>query len=350
MGLAVNDDRLTTRVGGVVLVILAIAVGFMVKVDDCHLRKGTYFEVYFEHFGALREGDHVQVAGKVIGEIKDVRLIPREHASDPKHLLHGTGGIAVKVRIDARYAYMVPINGAFFVSSKGLFGSNYIEIGAPDKGALPGRDIEDGDQIRGIDPPRMDRVLQRSYENLMSTSLFVAAVFPEAGELRKQVEKMAELLAEVEPEPGSYANLAVNLGALITEAKGVRDKVGRIGVGMDDIQRLSARARRTLASADKAFTDLGARFDGLRAKLRQLQAKIPKGVRKRFELALKKTDQSMAKARGIVAKLRELSAMIDRGEGNIGALANDPEFSDDAKKLGKLLKRKPWLIIGHPQK
>jgi ABC-type transporter Mla subunit MlaD len=350
VGLAVNDDRLTTRVGGVVVLLLGIAVALMIKVDDCHLRKGTRFEVYFEHLGALREGDQVQVAGKVIGEVKNVRLIPEGMANDPEHLLHGSGGVAVQVRIDARYAYMVPINGAYFISSKGLFGARYIEIGAPDNGAAPERNIRDGDKVRGIDPPRMDRVLQRSYENLMSTSLFVSAVFPEAGELRKQVERMAELLKEVEPSPGSYAALASNLSALIGEARGVRDKWDRAGISADDIRRLSRRARATLSAADRAFTDLSQRFDGLRGKLRQLRAKIPKGVRKRFELALKKTDQSMAKARRIVAKLRELSAMIDRGEGNIGALANDPEFSDDAKKLGKLLKSKPWLLIGHPQK
>ena len=30
-------------------------------------------------------------------------------------------------------------------------------------------------------------------------------------------------------------------------------------------------------------------------------------------------------------------------------LANDPEFPEDAKDLGKILKREPWRVVGHPQ-
>ena len=29
-------------------------------------------------------------------------------------------------------------------------------------------------------------------------------------------------------------------------------------------------------------------------------------------------------------------------------LSRDPEFPEDAKALGKMLKRSPWRIIGHP--
>ena len=28
---------------------------------------------------------------------------------------------------------------------------------------------------------------------------------------------------------------------------------------------------------------------------------------------------------------------------------HDPEFPEDAKELGKILKRQPWKLIDHPQ-
>ena len=41
--------------------------------------------------------------------------------------------------------------------------------------------------------------------------------------------------------------------------------------------------------------------------------------------------------------------IIARGEGTIGRIQHDPEFPEDAKELGKILKRTPWRVIGHPQ-
>ena len=57
----------------------------------------------------------------------------------------------------------------------------------------------------------------------------------------------------------------------------------------------------------------------------------------------------MRKLDRIASDARELMAMVDRGEGNIGGLFNDAEFSDNAKEIGKILKRQPWLMVGHPQ-
>jgi len=31
-------------------------------------------------------------------------------------------------------------------------------------------------------------------------------------------------------------------------------------------------------------------------------------------------------------------------------LANDPEFPEDARELGKVLKRHPWRVLEHPIK
>ena len=57
---------------------------------------------------------------------------------------------------------------------------------------------------------------------------------------------------------------------------------------------------------------------------------------------------SLAKLEGILKTGESLFAAIARGEGTIGGLINDPEFSDDARQLGKLLKRQPWTVFGHP--
>ncbi len=348
MGLALNDDRLTTRVGAVVLLLVMVAGVLVLTLDTIHLRAGLRFTVYFEHLGALKEGAEVQAASKVIGEVKSVRFLAKNRLG-PNHPLSKSGGVAVHVRIDKRYRHMLPINGDYFVSSKGLFSMRYLEIGAPRGGAAPDRPIEEGDQIRGIDPPRVDRVLQRSYENLMSTAMFARLVFPEWRALVKQLDILSGLLDQVEPHPGAIADARRAVNLLIDEVSVTRDKWSRAGVTAADIRRLTARARRTMAVVDASFSEIGADVADLRGRIAALGARVPKDLRKRFDLALRRTEGSMKKLQHTVALMRQMQAMVERGEGNIGALANDPEFSDDTKKLGKILKSKPWRIIAPPQ-
>ena len=55
----------------------------------------------------------------------------------------------------------------------------------------------------------------------------------------------------------------------------------------------------------------------------------------------------VVKAPMVMANARGLLAILARGEGSLARLANDPEFPEDAKELGRILKRTPWRIIGH---
>ena len=79
----------------------------------------------------------------------------------------------------------------------------------------------------------------------------------------------------------------------------------------------------------------------------QIEVAAPDLSRK-LRAAIAATDSALAKIEAVQAKVDGLLAMIDRGEGTIGKIANDPEFPEDAKDLGKLMKRAPWKIIGRP--
>jgi len=50
----------------------------------------------------------------------------------------------------------------------------------------------------------------------------------------------------------------------------------------------------------------------------------------------------------LLANAAELADRIARGEGSIGRLLQDPEFPEDTKDLGKIMKRQPWKIIARP--
>ena len=43
-------------------------------------------------------------------------------------------------------------------------------------------------------------------------------------------------------------------------------------------------------------------------------------------------------------------AIPPKTQGRRLPLQRDPEFPEDAKELGKILKRTPWRIFGYPQR
>jgi len=307
--------------------------------------------VYFKHPGALREGAAVHAGGRVIGEIKTLRLVPKSLvAGDSNHPLHGSGGVVAVLRLEKRFRGRVPINGQYYVNSKGLLSKPYIEVGPPPSGAAWRRLVEQGDDIRGSDPLRLDLVMRRSYDNLMVSARFLATVKPEWTALRTALKKLQGTLDELAPGPITTAKMFLSVEQAIAHAKAIRNKIDATGVTVDDLRTIKSRLSVMLANAERSVADVRAELRVLSGEINRLRARIPKGLRARFQLAVKKTDQSLAKLKKIMATARELSAIIERGEGNIGALMNDPEFSDDAKKLGKMLKSHPWRLIGRPLK
>jgi phospholipid/cholesterol/gamma-HCH transport system substrate-binding protein len=353
MGLAIDDDRLTRRVGSAVLLLALAAIGLVLGLDSIHLRAGVHVEVFFTHLGGLKEGADVQVAGRVIGEVKNVGLLPAGRTG-ADHPLAGAEGIAVAVRIEQRYAYLAPRNGEFFITSKGVLGERFLEVGAPRDPRTreliePDRPVTDGDQIRGVDPAQMDRVLWRSYANLVMTEVFLDQLRPEGRKLRQAVERVAETLAEIEPEPGAYRALGRALTALQERATSVESKLRAMGVDLDDLSAITARVRANTTLTRAELDEIDARIAVLADELERIDAAVPRDLAARLEGLARTARGSIERLRAIETTSRELWATIERGEGNLGGLLHDPEFSDNAKEIGKALKREPWRTIGHPQ-
>ncbi len=353
MGLAIDDDKLTRRVGGTVLVVGLLAAGLVLFMGGIHLRAGIECEVYFSHLGGLKEGADVEAVGRIIGVVQRVELVPAGR-TDADHPLAGAEGIGVKIRIEKRYSYMAPHNGEFFITSKGILGERYLEIGAPRAERTreliaPDRPLQDGDQIRGVDPARLDRVLRRSYANLVMTKIFLATLRPEGRKLRRAVDAVAQTLAELEPSPGAYRALGHALVTLRERAESVETKLKATGFELGDLRRLSDRVRANTSLTRRELDEIDTRLAALSAELERIDAAIPAGLRQRITAVADSSQASIDRLRAITETSRELFDMIERGEGNIGGILHDPEFSDNAKEIGKILKRQPWRTIGHPQ-
>lgn len=348
MSLLAQDERLTRNVGAAVLFLVAAAIAFVVFVyDQIEWRERVRIDVYFQQTGGLREGAPLVVAGREIGEIESIGLSPHG-APGP---LNGEEGVRVTVAITKREAAKITRGGDVFVTSRGALGARYLEVGpAPAEGASF---ADNTDDILGREPPSIDRVMQRTWDNLTITREFADAVRPEMTELRARLAELETTMAELSPNIVGVTGLGMEVTGLMAEARELRD----VGLGGDagraKVTDVIGQSRATLARARLVLDELGTKMRALSASGRALRARLgekgPAAIAA-IELAIARIRAAVDKLDPLLAKVDELNARIARGEGSLGKLMKDPEFPEDAKALGKILKRKPWKVMQRPDK
>jgi hypothetical protein len=206
--------------------------------------------------------------------------------------------------------------------------------------------------VRGSDPPTMDRVIQRTWDNLMTAKRFADEVAPEFRQFRAELVQLAATFDSlVPPNVVGALSLRVEIESLLAEVDKLRAGLGgdrgiaQLAATATRARGVIAQARTVLATLDGKATTLAASIDQLRARL---GTKGPDAIRA-VEGAIAKLRAAIDKIDPLLAKIEDINTRIARGEGTIGRLARDPEFPEDAKELGKILKRQPWRIFMRPK-
>lgn len=310
------EARTARTVGAVALCVLAAAVAFVVfLLDRIEWHHYTRAVVFFRDTGGLREGAPFVVAGRSVGSVESIALSPRG-AHGP---LGGDEGVAVAIAFTGN----VPM-GDVFVASRGPLSERYLEL-APTTGLL-----REGTQLRGADPPSMDRVLNRTWDNLQTASKFLAEVKPEFEALRTQVRALVATLNDFDLP--AVAGLALEIGA-------ARDEARKLQIpSLPAFDTTSLRA--DLARLSERLAALDAGIQVARGHLDI--DRIADGA----ERAIANARVAIAKLDPLIATVEALQRAIDSG--SVAKLMHDPEFPEDAKALGKIMKRHPWRIIVHP--
>jgi ABC-type transporter Mla subunit MlaD len=347
VGLAVHDERLTRRVGTVVLLALLCLIVLLVGMQRWSLRGSFVATVYFEHVGPLREGAEVQVAGRIIGKVLSISLVPARLASAPGHPLAGRDGVAARIRLQERFAYMAPLDGTYFISAKGVLGERFVEIGAPLDNGPRERALRAGDEVRGVDAPHLDRTLWRSYLSLLIAQSFLSEIAPEVSKLMRVIHELTITLEQLDAGPPVRA-LAASLGELRDQARATLVPWEGQELTWSDLVAVTERARLTLERTQALMAEVRARATVATDTLARIERQIPADLGARVAATLDTLERALERTESTMATLRELVAMIERGQGTVGALLHDPELFDDAKALGKMLKNNPWRVVAPP--
>lgn len=324
---------------------VAATVFFVFLWDRIEWGDHVRVRVYFRTTGGLPEGAPVVVAGKDIGTVESIAL-----AGKPKH----EDGVYVIIAMDKDWAKRLDASGDIFVTSRGMLSGRYLEIGPTTPNAAPtvpagttfAAVARENRELNGREPPTLDRVLQRTLDNLNTTRAFGNDVRPALNELQHQIDELQATMASIAPDIAFRADVL----ALVAEGRqsyaalGGDAGIDRMKQVIDRGESVFSQGRATLAQLRASADMLGASIDVLKARVNTRGATAIE----RVELAIDRVKAAIDKVDPLLAQVELLRAQIARGDGSLLKLMNDPEFPEDAKELGKILKRQPWKLIDRP--
>ncbi len=332
--MVIGEPAVMRRVGAITMIVLALAIAFVALVlPRIEWHAMIRVQVALRETAGLREGAPLVLAGRPVGEVETIALT--------------RDGVILTVALPASKAAHIPRGGDVFVASKGPFSARYLELGAaPDtsRGTLA-----DGDRITGINPPSLDRVLQRTWDNLTTARAFADTVKPELAALRAALTNLAATLDTL--DPASTLDLKLQLLAFVAEANAFyADTLG----GADGLARLRAllvRGRSVLTTVKTHIADLRTAASALAADVDAARARFGDRTTTalaRIEATIATVEHTIDQIDPILATVADIRGRISRGEGSLGRIMTDPEFPEDAKELGKIMKRQPWRIVQKP--
>ena len=351
--LLAQDPRLARRVGALTLLAMAaVSAGLVFVLDRGGLGPTIRFRVLFHHAAGLHDRAPLIVAGRPVGRIATITPVPHG-APGP---LAGEVGVAVTIELARDERWKVPAAASVFVASRGPLSDRYLEVAPP--AGPPGPAVDDGAELRGIDPPTLDTVLQRVWTNLTTFQQFVDTVRPELTALRDQLGALRDRLDAVAGDaraaagpgaPDPLAALADRTRSLIAAATRTYDTALGGAPGVAHLVATAGAARATLAEARAAIDLLAPRLAQTTAELARIRGHLVAGdPAARAEQILATLRRALDQIDPLLATAGELAQRIARGEGSLGRLLSDPEFPEDTKELGKIMKRQPWRIMQKP--
>jgi len=326
------------KVGLLILAALVLLAGFILVMGGV---QPTYeIIVGFDNPGGLQGGAPVKIAGVKVGKVTAMEF----YGGKPDE--SGERGALVRARVDIEKRYQEDIrdNATFYITTQGVLGEQFLAI---DPGSVDRPFLEDGAVVRGLDPPRLDRLIAESYDLLHTTVSALREHKPQIKEafdgLRSTLKGTGEFL---ERNQDKLDNITTNVevmtdeGAKTIEAARMKyvenQAIDRIILQLDrltatasrDVPVLLAESRQTLGGARRVVNAVSG--DAEIARIRQMLADL---------------SATTKSARSAAADAQAVAAHMRRGRGSVGALIMDEQLFDDLQELARDLKHNPWKFF-----
>ncbi len=331
---------LEVKVGLLILSAVVLLGGFVLVMGGINFQPTYELTVGFDNPGGLQSGAPLKIAGVNVGRVKAL-----EFAGG----LDGKKGqalplVSVRVSIEKRFQSAIHENATFYITTQGVLGEQFLAVdpGSPERPVLAA-----GAVVRGLDPPRIDRLIAESYDLLHTT---VAALRENKPELRLILEGLGQTLK------GTGTFFVHNQERLDRVAENV-EKMSHEGVlAVEGARRKyveNPAIERVIHNADQLAAVAARELPPILSEGRETltgAAKLVRALSKDEQLA--RIDRILADAEGAahaakltLADAHDIAGRIKRGKGSVGALVMDEALFDDLQELARDLKHNPWKFF-----
>jgi len=257
--------------------------------DFSAMFKGEGYPLHadFETAAGLEKKTVVKMAGVKIGRVKEIRL----------------KGFRAEVQFDIDKGIEIYKDSTAMLASLGLLGERYIEI-------IPGEGPEvcqAGDTIKSFAPV--------SFDQMGSLLMSVGKDISEVG------KALTEMLGGDEPKM-NFKQILQNLSVLTNDLKELtQENKGTLSAGIQSstqtIQRFDQRVENIADNLDELIGVMKSMLEENRGNITDSTEKLT-GLIEEAEAALQQLNEALGK--------------VNRGEGTLGKLIQDPELYDRAEK------------------
>lgn len=294
-----NSERaVEVKVGFFVFLGLAIIAVMVVRFGSLgDGLQGFYpLTVDFPNASGLRKGSEVLMGGARVGWVAEA---PRIEDS----------GRHVRVGLNITRGIEIPVEAEFQIGSSGLLGDRFVDVQVT-SGELSGVLLEPGATVEGKREAGFDDLGREGAELLR--------------ELRETVAQVGGVVERVDEElltAQAFEDLRESMAALRSTAEGLAEASGQI----DDV---FAKLRDLLDRGEEALQTVQGAVSAAERTLVSAEEAVDEEVRP----ALREAREALVDVRSALADALE-------GEGLLATLVNDPELSEDVKRLVANLRR-----------
>lgn len=233
------------KVGALITSTVVIALGFAWLLGFKNpFTDQNYFYVTYNFAGGIDLGSHVRLSGIKVGKVEEIDFFapaPNQKVSQKESgSADQDSDLAytpVRLKISVRKAALPGIrkNSHFYVNLAGLIGERYIEI---TPGTIDSAQLQPGDTIAGVDPPRIDQLISQSFNlagkiqevierNKGDITKSIELLYKLSFNLNKTLEKVDQSKILSKDLAGLISNLMELTGDVREVTKGMRTPEGQ---------------------------------------------------------------------------------------------------------------------------
>ncbi len=145
-----------TKVGLLFIAAIGLVVVFALMLGSLNPFSNAYnLNLLYNYAGGIEVGSPVRVMGIKVGKVKSITFEPDGKTASGEEVK-----LKIGITVDKKAWPTLRKDSQYFINLAGVIGEKFIEI---TPGSSTSEMLENGQDIRGEDPPRVDQLISQSY-------------------------------------------------------------------------------------------------------------------------------------------------------------------------------------------